>query len=178
MSVDWSLPVQFVTGARARVVGSYNLVFGPHYLVVEVSEEGFDFPGKTVEVNENGFDMMGYRSVMNVPPAKIKVPLIVYAVYDRHGEYLESCENLKDAQDVSSFYSDSTIVEMTGEVEMDAPVPCNTTVTCKFYAAVDRDGTVFFWGTHKAHMEDTISKCITPLVLVEFDKTIEWPHNA
>ena len=178
MPVDWSLPVQFVTGARARVVGSYNLVFGPHYMVVEVSEEGFDFPGTTVEVNEDGFDMTGYRYVINVPPAKIKVDCIVFAVYDRHGQYIESCEYYDDARQISSFYLDSTIVEMTGEVEIDAPVPCNNKVPIKVYAAVDRDGTVYFWGKHKAHMEDTISKYITPLVLVEFDKTIEWPSNA
>lgn len=178
MSVDWSIPVQFVTGARARVVGSYNLLFGPHYLVVEVSEEGLDLPGKTVEVNENGFDMMGCRSVMNVPHAKIRVGCRIFAVYDREGEYLESCEYYEDARQISSFYPDSTIVEMTGEVEIDAPVPCNNKVPIKVYAAVDRDGTVYFWGKHKAHMEDNISKSITPLVLVEFDKTIEWPSNA
>jgi len=176
MSVDWSSPVQFVTGARARVVGSYNLVFGPHYLVVEVSEEGFDFQGKTVEVNENGFDMTGYRSVINVPPTKIKVPLIVYAVCDRDGKYLESYENFEVAQYASSCYSDSTIVEMTGVIERDAPVPYK--VPIKVYAAVDRDGRVFFWGRDKRNMEDTVSKSVTPLVLVEFDKTIEWPYNV
>lgn len=176
MHVDWSRPIQTVKGARARVVRVDTSIFGTCYWVVEVSEEGVDIANSAVAVNENGIELNGNRSVMNVPTAKVKVVHTIFAVYDRDGEYLESCEYYEDAQQISSVYPDSTIVEMTGEVEMDAPAPCNTTVTCKFYAAVDRDGTVFFWGTHKAHMEDTISKCITPLVLVEFDKTIEWPH--
>lgn len=172
MSVDWSSPVQDGF-ANVRLVGILNVKEGPTHVVVRLDENGFDVSHNMHIVYENGCtNNSGIPSAFDV--TNRKVTLIVYAVYDRHGEYLESHENLKDAQDVSSCYSDSTIVEMTGVIERDALVPYK--VHIKFYAAVDRDGTVFFWGTHKAHMEDTVSKSVTPLVLVEFDKTIEWPH--
>ena len=177
MSVDWNKPVQMVSGAPARLFGVYNFPFGKSYAVVELCSDGFDIIDREYEVNEDGFSPSGIRKVENVPPAKVRVTRKVYAVYNYHGDYIESFPSLEYVQKLSGLYKGSTVVEMSGEIEIDSPVESNE-ITCHLYAAVDRDGDVLSFGKSKDEIEEIISSSNTPLVLVEFNKTFEWIRNA